>query len=252
MINLIFFLLLISKDTLANDLEVSEKIKTTSIGYVISGNKSIDEVSKNGLSFISKYISSKTSTIIDSPIGINIKEDDIDYYPLIYWPIDSSQQPLLNFNEKKIQEYINRGGVIIFDCKIGSKLIFIEDCFKKITFGNKLDISDFKYLDKNHTMSKSFYLIDEFPGRRNNEVFFAFNNQNQNDQVSSIIIGTNDWSGAWARDDDDQFLFPLLTGNENQRLISLRFGINLIVYSLTGNYKSDQVHVPEILKRMKK
>ena len=115
-----------------------------------------------------------------------------------------------------------------------------------------MDISSLKNLDKNHTISKSFYLIKEFPGRKNNEVFFAYNNQNQNDQVISIIIGTNDWSGAWAKGTDNEFLFPLLTqSKDNQRLVSLRFGINLIVYSLTGNYKSDQVHVPEILKRMK-
>ena len=49
-----------------------------------------------------------------------------------------------------------------------------------------------------------------------------------------------------------EFLYPILENNPNQRDISFRFGLNLLIYSLTGNYKTDQVHVPEILKRMDK
>ena len=30
----------------------------------------------------------------------------------------------------------------------------------------------------------------------------------------------------------------------------MRFGVNLVMYVLTGNYKSDQVHVPAILERL--
>jgi hypothetical protein len=37
---------------------------------------------------------------------------------------------------------------------------------------------------------------------------------------------------------------------ERQREMAIRFGINLVMYVLTGNYKSDQVHVPALLDRM--
>jgi hypothetical protein len=49
-----------------------------------------------------------------------------------------------------------------------------------------------------------------------------------------------------------QPLLPVGRGlsGERQREIALRFGINLIMHVLTGNYKSDQVHVPELLKRL--
>jgi hypothetical protein len=32
--------------------------------------------------------------------------------------------------------------------------------------------------------------------------------------------------------------------------MALRFGVNLIMHVLTGNYKSDQVHVPALLDRL--
>ena len=94
-----------------------------------------------------------------------------------------------------------------------------------------------------------FYLLKEFPGRINQAVFISFNNQINNNEVVSVIFGINDWSGSWAKSKNG-FELPILSENEEQRTLSFRFGVNIIIYSLTGNYKSDQVHVPEILKRM--
>jgi hypothetical protein len=37
---------------------------------------------------------------------------------------------------------------------------------------------------------------------------------------------------------------------ESQREMAYRFGINLVMVALTGNYKADQVHVPYILERL--
>jgi len=42
----------------------------------------------------------------------------------------------------------------------------------------------------------------------------------------------------------------VVPGGELQREMALRFGVNLVMYTLTGNYKADQVHVPAILERL--
>ena len=68
--------------------------------------------------------------------------------------------------------------------------------------------------------------------------------------VSSIVITSNDMASAWALDDANRPIFPVVPGGEVQREMALRFGINLVMYVLTGNYKSDQVHVPAILERL--
>jgi hypothetical protein len=39
-------------------------------------------------------------------------------------------------------------------------------------------------------------------------------------------------------------------GGDRQREMAYRFGVNIAMYALTGNYKADQVHVPEILERL--
>ena len=72
----------------------------------------------------------------------------------------------------------------------------------------------------------------------------------KSDGVGSIIITSNDLAGAWALDSSDQYMFSPVPGGEEQREMSYRAGVNIVMYALTGNYKADQVHVPAILERL--
>ena len=67
-----------------------------------------------------------------------------------------------------------------------------------------------------------------------------------------MAIGGNAWAEAWAIDDRGLPLFAVGAGidGERQREMAHRFGVNLIMYVLTGNYKSDQIHVPALLERL--
>ena len=59
-----------------------------------------------------------------------------------------------------------------------------------------------------------------------------------------------DWASAWAVDANGHFEFTPSPGGETQREMALRFGINLVMYALTGNYKADVVHAPALLQRL--
>ena len=76
--------------------------------------------------------------------------------------------------------------------------------------------------------------------------------RNLNDGVTPVVIGGNDWAAAWAMDERGNALFPVGRGfgGERQRELAFRFGVNLVMHVLTGNYKSDQVHVPALLDRL--
>ncbi|HEB79769.1 MAG TPA: DUF4159 domain-containing protein, partial [Rhodospirillales bacterium] len=66
----------------------------------------------------------------------------------------------------------------------------------------------------------------------------------------TIIAGRHDWAGAWAMDDALRPLYAVSPGGEKQREAAYRFGVNLVMYALTGNYKADQIHLPAILERL--
>ncbi|MEC7204327.1 MAG: DUF4159 domain-containing protein, partial [Pseudomonadota bacterium] len=55
---------------------------------------------------------------------------------------------------------------------------------------------------------------------------------------------------AWSVDRHGRPLYAVVPGGEKQREMAYRFGVNLVMYALTGNYKADQVHVPAILERL--
>jgi hypothetical protein len=102
-----------------------------------------------------------------------------------------------------------------------------------------------------HVLTKSFYLMQEFPGRWvGGTVWVEPTEDRVNDGVATVIMGSNDWAGAWAVDAQGRPALPVIPGGEPQREQAYRFGVNLVMYALTGNYKADQVHVPAILERL--
>ena len=106
-------------------------------------------------------------------------------------------------------------------------------------------------MPSDHVLTRTYYLLREFPGRwAGGRLWVARKGSRVNDGVSSVIVGGHDWASAWALDDERKPLYPVVPGGERQREMAFRFGINLVMYVLTGNYKADQVHVPAIMERL--
>ena len=113
-------------------------------------------------------------------------------------------------------------------------------------------------------LTRTFYLLQDFPGRHisrdvwveaapaDAERVEGMPFRNLNDNVTPVVIGGNDWAAAWATDQNGRPMYPVGRGftGERQREIAYRFGVNLVMHVLTGNYKSDQVHVPALLDRL--
>ena len=88
-------------------------------------------------------------------------------------------------------------------------------------------------------------LLRAFPGRSMSTRLWAESSAaaQARDGVSTLFVGDGDWASAWASASG-------LPQGARQRELALRFGVNLVMVALTGNYKADQVHVPALLERM--
>ena len=51
-------------------------------------------------------------------------------------------------------------------------------------------------------------------------------------------------------DDNGTPIAATIPEDYRQRELAYRFGVNVVMYPLTGNYKADQVHVPALLERL--
>ena len=96
-----------------------------------------------------------------------------------------------------------------------------------------------------HIAARAFYLLSAFPGRTQTSRLWAESAAAaaSRDGVAALFVGDGDWAAAWAGE-------ASLDGGPRQREMALRFGVNLVMVALTGNYKADQVHVPALLERL--
>jgi len=224
----------------------------THLAYVVTGDATVDSVSKSGLSGLSDYVNDHTAAVLASPAPVVPGHDDLSFYPLLYWPITAAAAAAPAFTSA-LNDYMRHGGIVLIDTRGGGAdgafAPGTDAALKRASEG--LDVPTLSPLTNAHVLARAFYLLSEFPGRYEGATVWVQQDQDRsNDSVSPVIIGANDWAAAWATDEDGRPLFATIPGGPRQRLLAYRFGVNLVMYALTGNYKGDQVHVPAILQRL--
>lgn len=251
--------LLLSPDTATaqggNDPDVLalEATLETRLAYVMTGVASIDSTSRAGLDGLTLVLKRRTAVEAGPPVGVDVTRDELAFFPLLYWPISQEQAPLSPETVARINLYMENGGTILFDTRDGSYggAGTGPGTQQLRAMARGLDIPRLLPVPVDHVLTKAFYLTQEFPGRwAGDRVWVEQPGERVNDGVSRVIVGGNDWAAAWAVDESGLPIYPAVPGGEAQREMAFRFGVNLVMYTLTGNYKSDQVHVPAILERL--
>ena len=250
--------------------EVPRSALETKLAYVLTGDQDVDLVSKSGLGGLTLFLAQRTALEAGEPIGLDIAHDELAFYPLIYWPIVPGAPRPSEETLKRIDSYMKQGGTVLFDTRDavvappgsgGETRGPGMTELRKIL--SSLDIPELEPVPRDHVLTKTFYLLRDFPGRFNSgqlwvEALPAASDDDEasrrpargGDGVSSIIITSNDLAGAWALQPDGQPMLPMVEGEPRQRELAFRAGVNIVMYTLTGNYKADQVHVPALLERL--
>jgi hypothetical protein len=242
----------------------------TKLAYVVTGNQEVDSISKAGLGGLTLFLAQRTALEAGEPVGLDITRDELAFYPLIYWPIVPGAARPPEQALKRIDSYMKQGGTVLFDTRdaivappgpggTAQSAGMLE--LRKIL--SSLDIPELEPVPRDHVLTKTFYLLRDFPGRFSAgqlwvEALPAVNDDDDaprrpargGDGVSSILITSNDLAGAWAMQPDGQPMLPVVDGEPRQRELAFRAGVNIVMYTLTGNYKADQVHVPALLERL--
>ena len=222
------------------------------LAYVVTGQSELDEISRAGLMGLADILNRRTAVEAATAMGVDIEIDELAFFPLLYWPVAPEARLPSPAAVSKLNTYLRNGGTILFDTRDqgdigpggggpGTRRL------RQVTRG--LDLPALAPVPAEHVLTKAFYLMSEFPGRWSGGAVWVERDEGRG-EVSSVIIGGNDWAGAWATAANGRPLFPVVPGGEQQREMAYRFGVNLVMYALTGNYKADQVHVRDILERL--
>jgi hypothetical protein len=250
-----------------DDVLALEATTAVVLGHVLTGDARVDELADAGLRGLSQRLTERTSIEPEAPIGVDLERDELAFFPFLYWPITASQ-PIPSVEAyANLNRYLRTGGMILFDTRDADVADFggtTPEGRRLQEIALQLDIPPLEPVPADHVLTRTFYLLQDFPGRHTGrsvwveaappdaEQVEGMPFRNLNDGVTPVVIGGNDWASAWATDASGAPMFPVGRGfaGERQREISYRFGINLIMHVLTGNYKSDQVHVPALLERL--
>jgi hypothetical protein len=236
------------------------------LAHVVTGDARVDDVARQGLIGLGEVLWARTSIEPDLPIAVNIETDELAFFPFLYWPVTTTQALPSAEAYRKLNDYLRTGGLILFDTRdadrAGAGTSAEAQHLQRIAAG--LNIPPLEQVPPDHVLTRTFYLLQDFPGRYargavwveaappDAEQVEGMPFRNLNDGVTPVIIGGNDWASAWAVTASGVPMLPVGRGfaGERQREMAYRFGVNLIMHVLTGNYKSDQVHVPALLDRL--
>ena len=237
------------------------------LAHVITGDPAVDRTAEQGLAGLSLRLAQRTAVEPAAPMAVNLETDELAFFPLLYWPVTPDMPRPSAAAYARLNRYLRTGGLILFDTRdadLGSFGGATPAGRRLQELAAPLDIPALEPVPEDHVLTRTFYLIQDFPGRHAGGAVWVeaappeaeraegMPFRNLNDGVTPVVIGGNDWAAAWAVDAQGQPLYPVGRGfaGERQREIALRFGINLVMHVLTGNYKSDQVHVPALLERL--
>jgi hypothetical protein len=249
----------------AGQMEREAALKTR-LAYVVTGDARVDETSRAGLQALSRALDRRTSFTPAEPVAVDVARDDLALYPLLYWPI-SATAPMPEARAKaRVAAFMKQGGLIVFDTRDAltaranaaptPETLWLRELAKG------LDIPALEVAPRDHVITKTFYLLDGFVGRyANGDTYVEALPKEEDaggaprpvratDNVSPVVITSNDLASGWAEDKNGVALYPLTPGGPRQHEMALRGGVNLVMYTLTGNYKSDQVHVRDLLQRL--
>lgn len=253
----------------AKDAFAIKAVSQTHLAYVITGNAEVDNIVKAGLSGLSLFLAQRTALEAGDPIGVDPAKDELAFFPLIYWPVIADAPKPSQEAINKIDAYMKNGGTVLFDTRDAIDAPPTSNgesqtpgmlALRQIL--SSLDIPELEPVPREHVLTKTFYLLRDFPGRfttgqtwvealpRENDEDGADRPARGGDGVSPIIITSNDLAGAWALRPDGQPMLPLTPGEPRQREFAFRAGANIVMYTLTGNYKADQVHAPALIERL--
>ncbi len=148
---------------------------------------------------------------------------------------------------ENLRRYLNGGGLLFIDDSLGGKNFGFDKAVRMVLnrlFPDKQLVK----IPADHAVFRSFYLINEVGGRR------IVNNYLEGiilDGRLAVIYSQNDLLGAWARDKVGNWLNECVPGGEIQRLEAMKLTANIIMFSVTGTYKTDAIHQEYIRQKLK-
>jgi hypothetical protein len=212
------------------------------LGWISSGDPEVDDITARGLDGLSTVLRARTTVEPESPVRVTPSTDDLGLYPILYWSITPATSLPDAKGAAALRAYLEKGGLLVIDGRTARG----DAPQRTQAVLNAVVPVALTRLPDDHVLQRAYYLLrGRMPGRLEQAPVWI-----ENRSLPSLLVGKHDWAGAWAFTPAGRPMFPLVPGGEIQRELAYRFGVNLVMYALLGDYKSDQLHVDTLLQQL--
>lgn len=198
------------------------------------------------------------SLLLKIPYLCNLKTDPVPRLVDLKRKVEVTANPFLVLTGKgafrpspaeiaNLRAFLLLGGLLFADDPTANYASPFSTSVREV-FGSMFPRRALEKIERGHVVFQTFYLLDSAVGRVIERPYLE---RMDIDGRGALILSYNDMIGSWEKDLLGTYVYSVSPGGERQRTLSLRLGVNIVFYALTLDYKADQVHIPDILKRRK-
>tara|TARA_Y100000588_G_scaffold374951_1_gene450733 strand:+ start:614 stop:1372 length:759 start_codon:yes stop_codon:yes gene_type:complete len=208
-----------------------------------------DNARPEGLTSLLSQIARRTSVEVKrEPIALKFSDPKLFKYPFIYLGGDESFEPFSDEDINTLREYLSYGGFLFVDDNSAEPESGFDRSVRRMTI-RLFPQTPLRNIPRDHSVFRSFYLLNTVSGR---VIVKSYMEGITLKGRTVLMYSANDQAGAWSRNKLGDWNYDVIGGGYRQRQLSIRLGINIILYALTLDYKKDMVHLPIILERLRR
>ena len=187
----------------------------------------------------------QTTSIECSPTPVRFGPESAELFehPFAVVPVDAAFDELSDKAVEQLSRYLAYGGFLVIDDTTGTDRGPLDDAVRRLA-GRLFPTRPLSPLPADHSLYRSFFLLDRPLGRLARHRWLEGVTVGN---LTPFVYMRNDLSGALDRTDDGRSRQACVPGWEGQRREAVKLGVNLVMYSLTANYKRDQAHVRALM-----
>jgi hypothetical protein len=187
----------------------------------------------------------RTSLVTASePANLRLTDPNLFRYPFLVLSGDRGFALPPEPEIARLRRHITYGGFLLVDSAEGRAGGGFDESVRKLlaqTLPGELPAR----IPDEHVLWKSFYVLHGGAGRINAAPYVE---GVERDRRLAVVYTQNDLGGALARDGFGRWEHEVIPGGDEQREMAFRFGVNLVMYALCLDYKTEQAHIDYILR----
>jgi hypothetical protein len=181
---------------------------------------------------------------VPEPIDLPLSSPEIFRYPFCVLSGDRGFAMPSAADTVRLRRYLTFGGFMLVDSAEGRAGGSFDESVRKL-LARVLPGDIPRPVPPDHVLWKSFYILGDVPGR---VLVTPTLVGLERDRRMAVLYTQNDLCGAMARDGFGRWEHDVVPGGDEQRERSFRFAVNLVMYALCLDYKTEQAHIDFIMR----